>query len=70
MAQLSAAFGQQVKLLSQRLLNADEVQQCLDAGIDNLYCSTFTEALAAGVSHADSRHLQQLLQAADRVVRL
>lgn len=69
MAQLSAAFGQQVSIWFEAPPSPNLIKDCHDAGIDNIYAST-TQGSPAGVTQLDACAARQLIASSDRVVRL
>lgn len=69
MAQLSAAFGQQVSVYFEALPSPELIEDCSNAGIDSIYVSCAPN-LPQNVTPLDAAGRRQLIAAIDRVVRL
>lgn len=69
MAQLSAAFGQQVSIWCEALPSPALINDCRQAGIDPIYVNAAPN-LPKDVTPLDAAGKRLLIAASDRVVRL
>lgn len=71
MAQLAAAFGQEVSVGFESVLPApDAIRACRDAGVARLFATNGHHGLPADMERLDARQTALLLQQAERLVRL